>query len=56
MSLKKVNENRDLGFRENKGTDTKILTSKVQRPSQGFWGTWETGHLFQGNRGTKAKF
>ena len=26
------------------------------RPSQGFWGTGEQGHLFQGNRGTKAKF
>ena len=26
------------------------------RPSQGFWGTGETGHLFQGNMGTKAKF
>ena len=25
------------------------------RPSKGFWGTGETGHLFQGNRGTKAK-
>ena len=23
------------------------------RPSQGFWGTGEQGHLFQGNRGTK---
>ena len=22
----------------------------------GVWGTGETGHLFQGNRGTKAKF
>ena len=28
----------------------------IGRPSQWFWGTWETGHLFQGNRGTKAKF
>ena len=26
------------------------------RPSQGFWGTGEIGHLFQGNSGTKAKF
>ena len=22
----------------------------------GFWGTGKKGHLFQGNRGTKAKF
>ena len=25
------------------------------KPSQGFWGTGEQGHLFKGNRGTKAK-
>ena len=28
----------------------------LQMPSQVFWGTWEKGLLFQGNRGTKAKF
>ena len=28
----------------------------IMRPSQGFWGTWEKGYLFQGNRGTKAKY
>ena len=28
----------------------------LTRPSQGFWGTREKGYLFQGNRGTKAKF
>ena len=26
------------------------------RPYQGFWGTGEQGHLFQGNRGTNAIF
>ena len=26
------------------------------RPSQGFWGTGEQGHLFQGNGGTNANF
>ena len=29
---------------------------RLERPSQGFWGTGETGHLFQGNRGTKPNF
>ena len=28
----------------------------IQRPSQGFSGTGEKGHMFQDNRGTKAKF
>ena len=28
----------------------------VMRPSQGFWGTGERGHLLQRNRGTKANF
>ena len=33
------------------------LVSKLSwRPSKGFWGTGKKGHLFQGNRGTKAKF
>ena len=26
------------------------------RPSQGFWGSGEQGHLFQGNKGTKSKY
>ena len=26
------------------------------RPSKGFWGTWEQGHLFQRNRGIKSNF
>ena len=26
------------------------------RPSKGFWGSGEQGHLFQGNRGIKSKF
>ena len=28
----------------------------ILRPSQGFWGTGEQGHSFQGNRGTKVVF
>ena len=31
-------------------------SSFYMRPSLGFWGTGEQGHLFQGNRGTKANF
>ena len=32
------------------------MTRKTKaRPSQGFGGIGEKGHLFQGNRGTKAK-
>ena len=34
----------------------KINFSGTLRPSQGVWGTGEKGHLFQRNRGTKAKF
>ena len=33
-----------------------VPRQRLLRPSQGFWGTGETGHLFQGNRGAKAKF
>ena len=29
----------------------KYFNAKKKRPSQGFWGTGETGHLFQGNKG-----
>ena len=32
-----------------------IVKTRYLRPSQGFWGTGEKGHLFQGKRRTKAK-
>ena len=32
------------------------LPKALVRPSQGVSGTGEKGYLFQGNRGTKAKF
>ena len=32
-----------------------LFAPEKMRPSQGFWITWQQGHLFQGNKGIKIK-
>ena len=34
----------------------KMIIHTIMRPSQGFGGTGEQGHSFEGNRGTNAIF
>ena len=42
--------------RKNKHAQFPNMQRVTNEAFQGFGGTGETGHLFQGNRGTKAKF